>query len=120
MKTTTRCTLVMLGMATALVAQEPAAAPAPAIAATPPIAIGSAPAVVAPVVEKSEEKASEAAKPDPIKAEHEKLSTENNLAAERLKAETNAIREEITKLKREKELLAERIALAATKRQADE
>lgn len=120
MKTTTRCTLVMLGMATALVAQEPAAAPAPAIAATPPIAIGNAPAIVAPVVEKPEEKAPEAAKPDPIKAEQEKLSTENNLAAERLKAETNAIREEITKLKMEKELLAERIALAATKRQADE
>jgi ATP-dependent Clp protease protease subunit len=122
MKATTRCTLVMLGMATALVAQE--SAPAPATAATPPIAIGDAPAVVSPVVEKPaekpEEKTPEAPKPDPIKEEQEKLSVENSLAAERLKAETNAIREEITKLKMEKELLAERIALAATKRQAAE
>jgi ATP-dependent Clp protease protease subunit len=122
MKATTRCTLVMLGMATALVAQEPA--PAPATAATPPIAIGDAPVVVSPVVEKPaekpEEKTPEAPKPDPIKEEQEKLSVENSLAAERLKAETNAIREEITKLKMEKELLAERIALAATKRQAAE
>jgi ATP-dependent Clp protease protease subunit len=122
MKATTRCTLVMLGMATALVAQD--AAPAPATATTPPIAIGDAPAVIAPVVEKPAEapaeRAAESAKPDPIKTEQEKLSIENNLAAERLKAETNAIREEITKLKMEKELLAERIALAATKRQAAE
>jgi ATP-dependent Clp protease protease subunit len=126
MKATTRCTLVMLGMATALVAQDAAPAPAaaPATATTPPIAIGDAPVVIAPVVEKPAEapaeKAAESAKPDPIKTEQEKLSIENNLAAERLKAETNAIREEITKLKMEKELLAERIALAATKRQAAE
>lgn len=125
MKATTRCTLVMLGMATALVAQE--ATPAPATATTPPIAIGEVPATVSPAVEKPAEKpaepaekAPEAPKADPIKTEQEKLSIENNLAAERLKAETNAIREEITKLKMEKELLAERIALAATKRQAAE
>ncbi|MCW1914308.1 ATP-dependent Clp protease proteolytic subunit [Luteolibacter sp. GHJ8] len=127
MKVTTRSTLALLAMATTLVAQEPAqapaavpAAPAPATATTPPIAIGDAPVVATPAVEKPAEKAPEAPKPDPIKAEQEKLTLENSLAAERLKAETNAIREEITRLKMEKELLAERISLAATKRQAAE
>ncbi|WP_367872433.1 ATP-dependent Clp protease proteolytic subunit [Luteolibacter sp. Populi] len=119
MKATTRCTLVLLGMATALAAQD--ATPAgPATAATPPIAIGELPANPAPAVEKPAEKPAEAPKADPIKAEQEKLTVENNLAAERLKAETNAMREEITKMKMEKELLTERIALAAAKRQASQ
>lgn len=132
MKSTTRSTLALLGLATALVVAQDAPAPAPAVpaapvpatatATTPPIAIGSLPATPAPTAdkpnEKSAEKPAEAPKADPIKTEQEKLTIENNLAAERLKAETNAMREEITKMKMEKELLTERIALAAAKRQA--
>jgi ATP-dependent Clp protease protease subunit len=60
------------------------------------------------------------AKADPAKEETEKLSVENALAEARLKAETNALRAEVTKLKMEKELLAERIALSAVKRQAEQ
>lgn len=107
MKTTTRSALVLLGMATALVAQEPAASPPAAAPAAPPAA----------------ETPAEPAKPavaDPAKEEIEKLTVENGLAEARLKAETNGLRSEVTKLKMEKELLAERMALSAVKRQADQ
>ncbi len=125
MKATTRCTLALLGMGTAFAFAQDAPAAAPATATTPPIAIGSLPATPAPAVEKPEKpdkpqsaEKPEAPKPDPVKTEADKLTAENNLAAERLKAETNALREEITKMKIEKELLTERMALAAAKRQA--
>jgi ATP-dependent Clp protease protease subunit len=95
MKTTTRAALLFLATATALFAQEPAA-PAPAPAAAP-------------------EKPAEV---DPAKQELEKLTLQNNLAAEKLKAETNDLRAEVNRLKSEKELLTERLALAAVKRQA--
>jgi ATP-dependent Clp protease protease subunit len=97
MKATTRSALVLLGMATTLIAQEPAAAPA----AAPPAAENPAEA-------------------DPAKQETEKLTVDNNLAEARLKADTNALRAEVTKLKMEKELLAERLALSAVKRQAEQ
>jgi ATP-dependent Clp protease protease subunit len=95
MKATTRSALVLLGMATTLIAQEPAAAP-PAAAAEKP------------------------AEANPARDETEKLTVENNLAEARLKADTNALRAEVTKLKMEKELLAERLALSAVKRQAEQ
>jgi ATP-dependent Clp protease protease subunit len=92
MRTTTRSALLLLATATALFAQEPAATQAPAEA--------------------------KAAETDPAKQELEKLTLLNNLAAEKLKAETNDLRAEINRLKSEKELLTERLALAAAKRQA--
>jgi ATP-dependent Clp protease protease subunit len=93
MKTTTRAALLFLATATALFAQEPAA-PAPAAAPEKPAEV------------------------DPAKQELEKLTLQNNLAAEKLKAETNDLRAEVNRLKSEKELLTERLALAAVKRQA--
>jgi ATP-dependent Clp protease protease subunit len=128
MKSTTRSALVLLGLATAAMAQEPAAA-APtatkaAVAATSPIAIADSPAlkpVEIPAVERPADKMVSAEKQedkkDPVKEEQEKLTAENNLAAAKLTAETNAMRSEITRLKMEKELLAERLNLASMKRQ---
>ncbi|MCW1883258.1 ATP-dependent Clp protease proteolytic subunit [Luteolibacter flavescens] len=108
MKTTTRSALVLLGLATAAFAQDPAAK---ATAATAPISIAEKPADKPESAEKKEEKK------DPVKEEQEKLTAENNLAAAKLTAETNAMRSEITRLKMEKDLLAERLSLAAMKRQ---
>ncbi len=95
MKATTRSALVLLGMATTLVAEEPAV--------SPPVAAPAA-------AEKPAEK-------NPAKDETDKLTIDNNLAEARLKADTNALRAEVTKLKMEKELLAERLSLSAVKRQ---
>jgi ATP-dependent Clp protease, protease subunit len=127
MKSTTRSALVLLGLATAAVAQEPAAsAPtvaAKATAATAPIAIAETPAAKPAEipVEKPADKMVSAEKQeekkDPVKEEQEKLTAENNLAAAKLTAETNAMRSEITRLKMEKDLLAERLNLASMKRQ---
>ena len=93
MKTTTRASLLLLATATALFAQEPAA-PAPDAAPEKPAEV------------------------DPAKQELDRLTLLNNLAAEKLKAETNDLRAEVNRLKSEKELLTERLALAAAKRQA--
>ena len=114
MKAPTRASLVLLALATAAIGQQGA----PATATTPPIAIAPPAAAPAPAVEKPAEASAEKPAPDPLKEEQEKLSFENNLAAEKLKAETNAIRAEITRLKMEKELLTEKLALEAVKRQA--
>lgn len=113
MKITTRSTLVMLGMATALIADEPATADAKSteVAATPPVVIEIA---TDPAEKKEEPKA------DPIKEEQAKLAQENALKAEQLKAETSEMQAELTKLKMEKELLTEKLALAAVKRQAEQ
>lgn len=54
---------------------------------------------------------------DAKRKEQEALSTENKLQAERLTQETNAMRAEITRLKMERDLLAERQAYEAAKRQ---
>lgn len=48
--------------------------------------------------------------------EQEALSTKNKLEAERLTAETNTLRAEITRLKMERELITERLALDSVKR----
>jgi ATP-dependent Clp protease protease subunit len=49
-------------------------------------------------------------------SEHEALYTSNKLEAERLTAETNKLRAEITRLKMERELITERLALDAAKK----
>ena len=49
-------------------------------------------------------------------SEQEALATRNKLEAERLTAETNSIRAEIARLKMEKDLITERLALDAAKR----
>ncbi|TAE77458.1 MAG: peptidase S14 [Verrucomicrobia bacterium] len=98
MKTTTRAALLFLATATALAAEEPKAQATPS---------------TAPAAEKP-------AEADPAKQELDRLTVLNNLAAEKLKAETNELRAEVNRLKSEKELLTERLALAAVKRQASQ
>lgn len=49
--------------------------------------------------------------------EQEALSTDNKLQAERLVQATNAMRAEVTRLKLERELMTEQVALETTKRQ---
>jgi ATP-dependent Clp protease, protease subunit len=91
------------------------------------VALASAKDVAADV--KPAEAAAAAAKDEAPKApedpelelkrkEQEKLSTQNKLEAERLTMETNAMRAEITRLKMERELMTEKQALEAAKRQA--
>jgi len=82
----------------------PGAAPAPAPVVVPPAPPAPAPAAEAP-------------KPAPSPAsEQEALSTNNKLEAERLTAETNKLRAEITRLKMERELITEKMALEAVKK----
>ena len=96
MKPITRSALIGLALAATLPAQEPAPA-----AATPPAA-PTAPADPAL---------------DAARQEQEKLATINKLEAERLQAETNALRAEISRLKLERELIGEKMALESAKRQ---
>lgn len=120
-----RSTLISLGLAGGLFAQDAAAPPAApeAIAAAPSApaepsaepATEADPATEAEPVLTSEEKHEQA-----MKDEQEKLSLENSLAEEKLKKETAGLRAEITRLKVEKELLSERLSMAAMKRQADD
>jgi ATP-dependent Clp protease, protease subunit len=49
--------------------------------------------------------------------EQEKIAADNKLQAERLVQATNALRAEVTQLKLERELITEKMALEATKRQ---
>ena len=95
----------ILGMllATGATAQTPPVAPAPA----PP------PAVPAPAVDPA---AKDPATLAQIK-EHETLSLENKLEAERLLKITNAMRAEVTQLKLQRELEVEKLALESAKRQ---
>jgi ATP-dependent Clp protease protease subunit len=51
-------------------------------------------------------------------SEQEKLEAANKLAAERLTNETNAMRAEISRLKMERELITEKLALESAKQQA--
>jgi ATP-dependent Clp protease, protease subunit len=55
---------------------------------------------------------------DPVRKESDELAAQNKLAAERLTKETNDMRAEITRLKMERELLTEKLALEAAKRQS--
>jgi ATP-dependent Clp protease protease subunit len=91
---------VATGLTTAIAA--PAAPPAKAPEAAP-----AAPAPAAPKDAAAEKMAKE----------QERLALENKLAAERITKETNDLRAEVTRLKIERELLTEKLALEATKRQ---
>jgi ATP-dependent Clp protease protease subunit len=66
----------------------------------------------------STESADKQADKDPIRKEADELATLNKLAAERLTKETNEMRAEITRMKMERELLTEKLALEAAKRQS--
>lgn len=121
----TRSTIVLLSLTGYLLAQQPATTePIPVPPAAPAVseAVATPEAPPAPVTPPPAPPApAPAPAPAPKeKSETEKLTTDNNLAAEKLKADTNDLRSEITKIKMEKELLAERLSLAAVKRQADD
>lgn len=64
------------------------------------------------------ESAEKAAPADPVRKESDELAAQNKLAAERLTKETNDMRAEITRLKMERELMTEKLALEAAKRQS--
>ena len=105
MKLPTTCVIVGLSLAAFGHAKEASAGPsAPGAAASPvaPPAAAGAPAAPKPA-------------PSPS-TEQEALSTKNKLEAERLTAETNTLRAEITRMKMERELITERLALDAAKK----
>ncbi|MES2920957.1 MAG: ATP-dependent Clp protease proteolytic subunit [Verrucomicrobiota bacterium] len=93
-----RTALLGLALTTWLPAKE-AAPPVPADAATP-----AATEVKDPAIEAKTK-------------EQEALALDNKLQAERLVAATNAMRAEVTRLKLERELIAEKLALDSAKRQ---
>ncbi len=68
--------------------------------------------IVEDATEASDDDAEASEEPD----EHQELSRENRLAATRLTHETNELRAEITRLKMERELITERLALETAKR----
>jgi len=68
--------------------------------------------IVEDATEASDDAAEASGEPD----EHQELSRENRLAATRLTHETNELRAEITRLKMERELITERLALETAKR----
>jgi ATP-dependent Clp protease protease subunit len=69
--------------------------------------------------EKPAEPAAEKSDPkDAVRKESDDLAAQNKLAAERLTKETNEMRAEITRMKMERELLTEKLALEAAKRQS--
>lgn len=109
----TRTALLGLALTTWLPAQTPATAtpPAPAAPAPAPAAPTPPPAPPAPAAEEK----------DPAletkKKEQEALAIDNKLEAERLTNATNSMRAEITRLKAERELMAEKQALETAKRQ---
>ena len=99
----TRTVLIGFALATSLTAKE-----------TPP----ASPAVAAPV----EAAAAPAEPKDPAleakRKESEALAIDNKLEAERLVQATNALRAEVSRLKLERELVAEKLALDSANRQA--
>lgn len=118
----TRSSLLLLGLLTAsALAKEAAPAESQAAPAVVEAPADTTPAEAAPAPaetsadSKPEEKPAESTAPS--QNERERLSAENALAEERLKAETSALRAEITRLKMEKELLSEKLSLEALKRQ---
>jgi ATP-dependent Clp protease, protease subunit len=82
------------------------------------------PATAAEEPAPKEQPAKEAAKQDkeqekdPIKEEQEKLEKANALAAEKLKSETQSLRDQISRLQLEKQLLTEQMALQQAKEQS--
>ncbi|MBX3739867.1 MAG: ATP-dependent Clp protease proteolytic subunit [Akkermansiaceae bacterium] len=108
MKLPTTCVLVGLSLSAFGHAKEASAGPSAPGAAVPP-AVPAEPVATPP--------APPAPKPAPSpSSETEALSTKNKLEAERLTAETNKLRAEITRLKMERELITERLALDAAKK----
>lgn len=106
----------MKRIATSALAGLALALPAAALeAAASPSAPAAAEAAAKPAEEKKPETPAKPAAPSPS-SEQEALSTKNKLEAEKLLSETNALRAEITKLKMERELITERLALDAAKR----
>jgi ATP-dependent Clp protease, protease subunit len=101
MKPSTRHALIGLALITSLPAREAPAEPAQEVAAP------AAPAAPA-------DPAAEAAR-----KEQESLAATNKLEAERLQAATNELRSQISKLKLERELIGETMALEAAKRQVE-
>ena len=94
---------------------------------TVPVLLGLAlatrlPAKEAPATAESAQVAAEANPKDPTleakRKEQEALATDNKLVAERLVQATNADRAEVTRLKLERELMTEKLAMEAAKRQA--
>ncbi len=108
MKLPTTCVLVGLSLAAFGHAKEASAGPSAPGAAVPPAAPAE-PAVTPPAPPAPKPAASPS-------SETEALSTKNKLEAERLTAETNKLRAEITRLKMERELITERLALDAAKK----
>ena len=119
MKFTTSCAVLGLTLAPLSYAKEAssgAAAPGSAAAPAPAGAPAAAPAPATP--EKTEAPAaSKPASPESPATEQEALSTKNKLEAERLLSQTNALRAEITRLKMERELIGEKLAIEAARRQ---
>ncbi len=100
----TRAALLSLALAAPLHALESSASPG-----TPP----------APGAPSADSAASGSAQDNSMKAEQERLALENALVDERVKKETADMRAEIARLKAEKELVGEKLALAELKRQAE-
>ena len=90
------------------------------IAVEAPAPLGITPAPVAPEAKPETAEAPPSPTPEPATpaTQQEALSAENKLAAEKLLNETNALRAEITRLKMERELISEKLALESAKRQA--
>jgi len=104
------------------VATDPVAiAPAPAASMVPPPAPAVPPApapVPAPAPGGPTAASAEHGETVSKAKELETLSTDNKLEAERLTQATNAMRAEVTRLKIERELLTEKLALESARRQA--
>lgn len=107
MKFTTHCALIGLSLATIGQAKE-----IPTEASTPAVEVAKPAEAAAPA-----EAPKPAETPKPAESEQETLAAKNKLEAERLTAETSALRAEITKLKIERELITEKAALETAKRQ---
>ncbi|MEP4079340.1 ATP-dependent Clp protease proteolytic subunit [Haloferula sp.] len=126
----TRLTLITVGLAGGLIAApEAESATKSASASTPPIKLqdlkdkGSedkAEETKATPRPKKEKKDKATIQQEQMKKEQERLALENSLAEEKLKKETSKLRAQITLLKVEKELMAERLAHAAQERAVDE
>lgn len=106
------CTLVGLSITTLGSAKEAAAAPS-----TPGAIASPVPDTPAPQPPPADAAAAPKPTPSPSK-EQEVLATKNKLEAERLTADTNKLRSEITRLKMERELITERMALDLAKKAA--
>jgi len=105
--------LVLLGLSPNVIALEEGNASASEVVTDVALEAGQEnDAAITEAAANTEEKAEAPA----ASGEQSELSRENKLAAERLTQETNELRAEITRLKMERELISERMALDTTKR----